>query len=146
MMGTTLFVGVSASGQVVSACGTIRRAATCTYLELDTGGAWYLGGPAAFEAGQHVRATGEMLGTCQSPCPGVTGCLGGAVISACTPTCRVDYDHSGGASLGDLFTFLEAFFSNRTGPAPPGADFDHSGVISVEDLFQFLAAWFAGCP
>jgi hypothetical protein len=55
-------------------------------------------------------------------------------------TCPADFNHSGVASVQDIFDFLAAYFAGD-----PRADFNASGVISVQDIFDFLAAYFAGC-
>ncbi len=58
-----------------------------------------------------------------------------------TPPCPADFNHSGGATVQDIFDFLTAWFG-----AAPGADFNGVGGVTVQDIFDFLAAWFAGCP
>jgi DNA-binding beta-propeller fold protein YncE len=56
-------------------------------------------------------------------------------------TCPADFNHSGGASVQDIFDFLTAYFSND-----PRADVNHSNAVSVQDIFDFLGMYFAGCP
>jgi hypothetical protein len=55
-------------------------------------------------------------------------------------TCRVDVDGSGGASIDDIFVFINRWFAND-----PRADFDDSSSITIDDIFIFINAWFAGC-
>ncbi len=57
-----------------------------------------------------------------------------------TPPCTADFNHSGSATVQDIFDYLAAWFSGN-----PNADFNHVGGIGVQDIFDFLAAWFAGC-
>jgi hypothetical protein len=57
-----------------------------------------------------------------------------------SPPCLADFNHSGGASVQDIFDFLTAYFTND-----PAADVNHSGNVSVQDIFDFLNAYFAGC-
>lgn len=61
-----------------------------------------------------------------------------------TYCCAADYDGDGGVGVGDIFSFLTAWFENNRA-ADPRADFNVSGVIDLGDLFQFLNAWFVGC-
>jgi hypothetical protein len=56
------------------------------------------------------------------------------------PCCKADYNHSGAASVQDIFDFLAGYFSANT-----CADFNASGAVSVQDIFDFLAAYFSGC-
>jgi hypothetical protein len=56
-------------------------------------------------------------------------------------SCPADFNHSGAASVQDIFDFLSAYFSGN-----PAADVNASGAVSVQDIFDFLAAYFAGCP
>jgi hypothetical protein len=56
------------------------------------------------------------------------------------PLCRADFNGSGGATIDDIFIFLNAWFASdiRT-------DYDNSGTVTIDDIFIFLNVWFAGC-
>ncbi|MBX3407188.1 MAG: hypothetical protein KF869_10525 [Phycisphaeraceae bacterium] len=56
-------------------------------------------------------------------------------------SCIADFDGIGGVQVGDIFTFLSAWFAGDL-----RADMDRSRSLGVNDIFAFLAAWFAGCP
>jgi hypothetical protein len=56
------------------------------------------------------------------------------------PTCRVDFDNSGTATVDDIFIFINAWFA-----ADPRTDFDNNGTRGIDDIFIYLAAWFGGC-
>lgn len=71
---------------------------------------------------------------------GTTGMRILRMTDTCLP-CPADWDASGGIGVGDIFTFLAAWFSHDA-----KADWDGSGVIGVQDLFEFLVAYFSGCP
>jgi hypothetical protein len=87
----------------------------------------------------------------QGSCTGNT--LAGAVFissaSACnaggnttTPCCYPDYNKIGGITVGDIFDFLNDWFSGSPfaivgGNGTPGA-------LAVQNIFDFLNAWFAG--
>ncbi|HNB60878.1 MAG TPA: proprotein convertase P-domain-containing protein [Phycisphaerales bacterium] len=59
--------------------------------------------------------------------------------------CSADFDHTGGVTVADLFTFLDAWFTQFPGgtPGTPSADFDGDSSVTVGDLFGFLDSWFA---
>jgi probable HAF family extracellular repeat protein len=57
------------------------------------------------------------------------------------PCCKVDFNKSGGISVGDIFDFLNAWFA-----ASPTARFSSQCGLAVRDIFDYLTAWFAGCP
>lgn len=54
--------------------------------------------------------------------------------------CRVDFNASGAADIGDLFIFLTDFLQVRG-----VSDFNRSGDTTVQDLFDFLTAFLSGC-
>ena len=54
--------------------------------------------------------------------------------------CTADFNHSGAASVQDIFDFLAAWFAGNS-----AADVNGAGGVTVQDIFDFLAAWFAGC-
>jgi hypothetical protein len=58
---------------------------------------------------------------------------------ACT-ICPADFDCSGNLAVGDIFTFLNAWFASD-----PRANFNGIDGISVQDIFDYLNAWFTGC-
>jgi hypothetical protein len=55
--------------------------------------------------------------------------------------CPPDFDCSGGLTIGDVVTFLNAWLASD-----PRADFNGVGGQTTQDIFDFLNAWFAGCP
>jgi hypothetical protein len=55
--------------------------------------------------------------------------------------CAAGFDAQGGATVDDIFIYLNAWFAGDL-----RADADRSGGLSVDDIFVFLNAWFAGCP
>lgn len=55
-------------------------------------------------------------------------------------TCQVDWNHNGGADLGDLMTFLGAWFGGQS-----EADVNASGGLDVGDVLTYLERWFMGC-
>lgn len=55
--------------------------------------------------------------------------------------CPGDFNHSGAATVEDLFDYLASFFGNQ-----PAADVNHSGDVTVQDLFDFLEGYFLPCP
>jgi hypothetical protein len=63
-----------------------------------------------------------------------------------TVRCTADFDNDGSVGVGDLFTFLSAYFAafDQTGTGIP-VDVDQNGSVTVEDLFTFMALWFVGC-
>lgn len=63
-----------------------------------------------------------------------------------TVRCTADFDNDGVIGVGDLFTFLTAYFASfgQVGSGIP-VDVDQSGSVDVEDLFTFMALWFIGC-
>ncbi|HVU62694.1 MAG TPA: GC-type dockerin domain-anchored protein [Phycisphaerales bacterium] len=56
------------------------------------------------------------------------------------PTCRADFNGSGGLSVQDIFDFLNGWFAGDA-----AADFNGTNGLEVQDIFDFLSAWFAGC-
>ncbi len=54
--------------------------------------------------------------------------------------CPADFDASNAVEVGDVFAFLNAWFSGDA-----DADFNTVGGITVNDIFDFLNAWFAPC-
>ena len=54
--------------------------------------------------------------------------------------CAADFNHTGGATVQDIFDFLGAWFAGL-----PSADVNLVNGVTVQDIFDFLAAWFAGC-
>lgn len=56
-------------------------------------------------------------------------------------SCMADFDGMGGHQVGDIFSFLAAWFDGDL-----RADTDRSRGNTVDDIFVFLTAWFAGCP
>jgi hypothetical protein len=57
------------------------------------------------------------------------------------PRCAADLDLDGQASIGDIFAYLDGFFSHTTATA----DFDGNGTVTLQDLFDYLGAYFSGC-
>lgn len=89
--------------------------------------------------------------TCRASAP--AACTGPNTLfvatSACnaagnnaSPCCRADFNHAAGITVGDIFDFLNLWFSSS-----PTADFDGNGAAAptVSSIFSFLNAWFAGC-
>jgi hypothetical protein len=87
----------------------------------------------------------------QANCAGNT--LAGAVFAAgastcnatgnaTTPCCYSDYNKIGGITVGDIFDFLNDWFSGSKF-AIPGGDGD-TGTLAVQNIFDFLNGWFAG--
>ncbi|HMN42804.1 MAG TPA: peroxidase family protein [Phycisphaerales bacterium] len=58
-----------------------------------------------------------------------------------TSVCRVDFNHSGGVDVQDVFDFLNAWLASDA-----RADFNGINGFEVQDIFDFLNAWFVGCP
>lgn len=56
------------------------------------------------------------------------------------PTCVADFDAPAGVDVQDIFSYLNAWFTND-----PRADITGDG-LTVQDIFDFLNAWFTGCP
>jgi ELWxxDGT repeat protein len=56
------------------------------------------------------------------------------------PGCRMDLNGSGGADLGDLFDYLDRWFSSDA-----SADWNRIGGVTLQDLFDYLGEWFGGC-
>ena len=69
-----------------------------------------------------------------NPCGPITS--GEAIYTICP----ADFDCSGASTVGDIFSFLSAWFASD-----PRADINGTGGISVQDIFDFLGAWFNGC-
>ncbi len=89
--------------------------------------------------GNEFTATTDGPGT---PWEGGSGAAIGIRVNG-TPTqpwCPADFNHSGGATVQDIFDFLAAYFGTA-----PAADVNNSGDITVQDIFDFLAAYFTGC-
>lgn len=61
--------------------------------------------------------------------------------SAVNPCCFADYNQVGGATVGDIFEFLNEWFAQS-----PRADMvgNGTGMPEVGSIFAFLNAWFAG--
>ena len=57
-----------------------------------------------------------------------------------TILCPADFNADGSITVGDIFVFLSAWFSNK-----PSADINGDGHITVADIFAFLDHWFARC-
>lgn len=72
---------------------------------------------------------------------GVSSALVVSTIDPIAPPCLADFNGVGGATVQDLFDFLDAWFDGL-----PAADFNGVGGVTVQDLFDFLDAWFVGCP
>jgi hypothetical protein len=92
----------------------------------------------------HIPAAGGHLGTARVPALlYITEWLGGfttfAAVLGC-PRCRADVDLDGSITIGDIFLFLDGFFT-RAG----AADFNQTNGVTLQDLFDFLAAFFTGC-
>lgn len=63
-------------------------------------------------------------------------------MPAVRDACPADYDCDGLLAVGDIFRFLNLYFS-----ANALADYNHSGgEPDVEDIFGFLDKFFSGCP
>ncbi len=61
-------------------------------------------------------------------------------------TCPADFDGSGSLSVGDILSFIAAWFNaTATGPVGSVADFNEDGAVNVQDIFAFLNSWFVGC-
>jgi cytochrome c5 len=56
------------------------------------------------------------------------------------PSCRADFNHSGAASVQDIFDFLAAYFAGES-----RTDINGANGLSVQDIFDFLALYFADC-
>ncbi len=56
-----------------------------------------------------------------------------------SPCCKADFNHIGGASVQDIFDFLNTWLASS-----PIADFNGGG-LDVQDIFDFINAWLAGC-
>ena len=54
--------------------------------------------------------------------------------------CPGDFNRDSAVTVGDIFDYLAAFFSQDF-----SADFNFDGQVSVQDIFDFLSAWFAPC-
>ena len=67
-----------------------------------------------------------------------TGCPGVRVLILASRY-RADFDGSGTITVGDIFSFLDAWFAGSG-----YADFNDSGGLEVQDIFDYLGAWFAG--
>lgn len=66
---------------------------------------------------------------------------GRAALSALNRAlCPGDFGEDGRASVGDVFTFLDAWFRRQL-----RADFNNNGSVDVADILSFLNAWFTGC-
>jgi hypothetical protein len=55
-------------------------------------------------------------------------------------TCAADFNGVDGATLQDIFDFLNAWFAGSL-----QADTDGVNGLTLQDVFGFLNAWFAGC-
>ncbi len=76
-------------------------------------------------------------------CSGTGPCQFSAVASGeaiANFRCRVEFDDIPGVGVGDIFGFLNAWFTND-----PRADFDGFGGIATADIFGFLNAWYRAC-
>jgi hypothetical protein len=88
-----------------------------------------------FSAAQCTASDSGVSGTVLSgPCDPAHSSFSGC--------CFADFDHMGGITVGDIFTYLNAWFAGT-----PFTKFDGDGYASpaVSDIFTFLNAWFAGC-
>ncbi|MBY0311704.1 MAG: serine protease [Phycisphaerales bacterium] len=54
--------------------------------------------------------------------------------------CFADFDCNGSLTIGDLFTYLNAWFAGD-----PRCEVNGVGGLTIEDLFAYLNIWFAGC-
>lgn len=71
----------------------------------------------------------------------VTSACGSVTSSNATRTmCAVDFDCTGSATIGDIFSMVAAWFAHD-----PRADWIADGQFTISDIFGFLSAWFAGC-
>lgn len=56
------------------------------------------------------------------------------------PRSVADLDLDGAATIGDLFSYLDAYFARAA-----AADTDGSGNVTLQDLLDFLGSYFVGC-
>jgi glucose/arabinose dehydrogenase len=66
---------------------------------------------------------------------------GDGIPDSCTRLCPADFDASGQVNVGDIFWFLNRYFSGSA-----SADINGVNGITVQDIFDFLAIYFQGCP
>lgn len=72
----------------------------------------------------------------------VTDACGTTVSDGVTISiCAADFDCADGATISDIFTFLNAWFAGES-----RADIDEADGVQITDIFAFLNLWFAGCP
>jgi hypothetical protein len=122
----------------------------------NAGLAWQGGGvacspnPCAPPAGVCCRGTVCTTGVTQANCVSPGGTVGAAFSSqascnasgnSVSPCCYADFNKSGGLSVGDIFDYLNAWFTGS-----PFCKVAGDGVASpsVQDIFNFLGIWFAG--
>jgi hypothetical protein len=86
---------------------------------------------------------------CTVPASPVVGVFMPAASTTCntggsntTPCCFADFDKANGATIDDIFIYLNAWFSNS-----PYTKIGGDGVATptLDDIFIFLNVWFAGC-
>ncbi len=114
-------------------------------------GTWTLGGscsPDPCVAPSGVCCAGATCAvTTSTSCtgPNTMFLVGGAVCNAgsnaVTPCCFANYDRMGGITVGDIFEFLNEWFSSSIRADMVG---NGSGTPTVDSIFSFLNAWFAG--
>jgi hypothetical protein len=95
--------------------------------------------PGATDATYTIAAVGSVNGGMYD-CVLTNGCGSATSDSAVLTFCPVDFNCLGGVTVGDLFTYLSAWFDGDA-----RADWNASGTIEVQDIFDFLNAWFVGC-
>lgn len=69
-----------------------------------------------------------------------SGSLADSRIVFTVQPCLVDFDGDFRLTVGDIFSFLNAYFADS-----PAADLDLSGLVAPGDIFRFLEFYFAGC-
>ncbi len=91
-----------------------------------------------------LSVSGVVLGTHPRVIRFRSGLLSGCgVVNAVPATltvCVADFDCNASLTIGDLFTYLNAWFLGD-----PRCDVNGVNGLTIEDLFAYLNIWFAGC-
>lgn len=97
------------------------------------------------DSGGQVSTGGSLRLTSTIGQPEVGGNLTGGVLALrggfLTPgTCTADFNGTNGATIDDLFLYINAYFQSS-----PAADINGVGGVTIDDLFLYINLYFVGC-
>ena len=145
--------GSTTDAQSFADCGVLVQGVECVLFATDSGGEYLLDTHGAFQVGDGVFVTGDLIPGCITTCLQGDGCIHNNTIELCLGLpifARGDTDGDGEVHpIVDAVFLLNFGFSNGSPPpCPDAADVDDDGFLKilVDALYLLHFGFLSGSP